>query len=179
MSNIDLGTPIKALIEISPLNQLSEGDRMIVAGQLAATMQMLLSSVFPKHPDALPEDISPEDEQEDLADYRDFMYAMRDASPTEKLREYFSNEAAYAEKRLQRVKSGTSLEECHDKAMSLLERAIATEMPAPDETWFQEYFALTGEHMILTDEGWTTGRDKAAFPADEILAEVNAPAIEG
>lgn len=73
------------------------------------------------------------------------------------------------------------LEASHDgcnrfgKAMSLLERAVATEMSAPDETWFQEYFALTGEHMILTEEGWTVGSDKVVYPPEEILAEVNAP----
>jgi hypothetical protein len=63
-------------------------------------------------------------------------------------------------------------------AMRLLERAIATEMPAPDEKWFQEYFALTGEHMVLTEEGWIPGKDKAAHRPEEILDEVNAPAAE-
>jgi hypothetical protein len=61
------------------------------------------------------------------------------------------------------------------KAMGLLERVVATEMSAPDKTWFQEYFALTGEHMVLTDEGWIPGSDKSSLPPEEILVEVNAP----
>jgi hypothetical protein len=51
--------------------------------------------------------------------------------------------------------------------------------PAPDENWFRDYYTLTGDHVVLTEEGW--------IPADqntveitgeepmEILDEVNAP----
>jgi hypothetical protein len=63
-----------------------------------------------------------------------------------------------------------------EKAFELLERATAfMENESPDKTWLEEYFALTGEHMILTDEGWTTGKDRSAFRPEEILAEVNSP----
>ncbi len=60
-------------------------------------------------------------------------------------------------------------------AMGLLERAVATEMSAPDKTWFQEYFSLTGEHMILTDEGWETGGAREIYQPGEVLDEINAP----
>lgn len=62
------------------------------------------------------------------------------------------------------------------KAFELLERAVGMmENEAPDKTWFQEYFALTGEHVILTEDGWTGGASKGSYRPDEILAEVNAP----
>lgn len=115
-----------------------------------------------------------EDERDELVNYGEFMRAMHDEAPNDKAREYFNGQADYADKRLQHIK-GRGLDECYHKAMHLLERAVATEMPAPDKTWFQEYFALTGEHMILTDEGWTSGNDKAACKPEEILDEVNAP----
>jgi hypothetical protein len=63
-----------------------------------------------------------------------------------------------------------------EKAFDLLERAVGMmEHAAPDKTWFEEYFALTGEHMILTEDGWTEGAAKPDYLPEEILAEVNAP----
>lgn len=49
------------------------------------------------------------------------------------------------------------------KAMDLLGRAVATEMMAPDPTWFREFFLLSGDHMILTDEGWESGDVKQEY----------------
>jgi hypothetical protein len=49
---------------------------------------------------------------------------------------------------------------------------------APDGKWFKDYFTLTGDHMVLTEEGWELGEDiYAELPANrpEILDEVNAP----
>jgi hypothetical protein len=65
-------------------------------------------------------------------------------------------------------------------AMSLLERVAGwLEGQAPDSTWWKDYFALTGDHMILTDEGWESGAGKAAYIAEDAdwkpLDEVNAP----
>ena len=67
---------------------------------------------------------------------------------------------------------------------SLLARAaeFCTEN-APDREWFRDYYLLTGEHMILTDEGWCWGSCKESLlkdypnekPEDIILDEVNAP----
>jgi hypothetical protein len=63
-----------------------------------------------------------------------------------------------------------------EKAFDLLERAVGMmEHAAPDKTWFEGYFALTGEHMILTEDGWTEGAAKPDYLPEEILAEVNAP----
>jgi len=50
---------------------------------------------------------------------------------------------------------------------------------APDATWFREYYEITGDHMVLTEDGWIpaefntreiTGEDPA-----EVIEEVNAP----
>lgn len=35
--------------------------------------------------------------------------------------------------------------------------ADSFEDSAPDREWFGELYELTGEHMILTDEGWCPG----------------------
>ena len=50
---------------------------------------------------------------------------------------------------------------------------IFAEREAPDKTWWQDLYSLTGEHMVLTDEGWCP----AEFVEDpcEVLLEVNAP----
>jgi len=47
----------------------------------------------------------------------------------------------------------------------------------PINDFFKRYYLLTGEHMILTDEGWTEGSMKEEFIRDEyeILDEVNPP----
>jgi len=69
------------------------------------------------------------------------------------------------------------------KALDLLERAVADEIRAPDPQWFRDYFLLTGQHMILTDEGWEDGSSKPAYiegndgDASVILDEVNAPIL--
>jgi hypothetical protein len=66
------------------------------------------------------------------------------------------------------------------KAMDLLERASEklSEQP-PDNTWWRDYFMLTGEHMICTEEGWQTGSCKqeliSEYGDDHILDEVNKP----
>lgn len=46
---------------------------------------------------------------------------------------------------------------------------------APDPGWWREYFTLSGQHMVLTDEGWEPG-DIERDPEVEIHDEVNAPA---
>jgi hypothetical protein len=64
-------------------------------------------------------------------------------------------------------------------AMGLLER-VATHLDdsqPPDGRWWRDYFVLTGDHMILTDEGWESGDSKESYAdaPDSILDEVNAP----
>lgn len=70
-----------------------------------------------------------------------------------------------------------------DKAMELLKRVVEKETPAPDAQWFTDYFTLTGDHMILTEEGWEPGDVKKVYMDDweknpdwsnPILSEVNA-----
>lgn len=62
-------------------------------------------------------------------------------------------------------------------ALGLLERALPRfeDATAPDTQWFKDYFLLTGEHMVLTDEGWIHGKNAENLPADLRLDEVNAP----
>ena len=65
------------------------------------------------------------------------------------------------------------------KAMDLLDRAAAhmADRSAPDSEWWKEYFLLTGEHMVLTDEGWEPGEVKGSYlqedPTWTPLDEVN------
>ncbi len=42
----------------------------------------------------------------------------------------------------------------------------AAETPGPDRGWYRDYYLLTGEHMILTDEGWEFGEAKASYEED-------------
>lgn len=75
-----------------------------------------------------------------------------------------------------------TLEEKYNKAMNLL--ASASEMfeeEPPNESWFYNYFTLTGEHVVRTEEGWQAGSSKQQliedFGADYIQEELNAPAL--
>lgn len=64
----------------------------------------------------------------------------------------------------------------------LLERAaeFCSDNP-PDKDWFRDYFLFTGDHMILTDEGWEPGnlieqiRKDNDDPEWEPDDEINAP----
>lgn len=89
-----------------------------------------------------------------------------------------SNDLLARERERKREAMNLSLEERNTKAMDLLERVLPMlEHSAPDKTWFKDFFALTGEHAILTDEGWQTDVTRDDFENDEILDEVNAPAL--
>ncbi len=68
--------------------------------------------------------------------------------------------------------------------VDLLARAAEFfEEAGPDSKWFHDYFLLTGDHMILLDDGWCSGECKndilKSYPnekeEDIILDEVNAP----
>jgi hypothetical protein len=72
----------------------------------------------------------------------------------------------------------------YDKAMDLLNRAsekMDEPQAVPDANWLGEYYTLTGDHMICTEEGWEPGEGKAEYMKDpdfdstNILMEVNAP----
>lgn len=64
--------------------------------------------------------------------------------------------------------------------MDLLERAGEKlgEDP-PDTHWWEDWFTLIGEHVILTDEGWEPGANKDSYlkagMPEAILGELNAP----
>lgn len=69
-------------------------------------------------------------------------------------------------------------EKAHPEALTLLEEAedmFAGDENVPNETWCRRLYAITGEHMVLTDEGWEPAEvfDPAALP--DIKDEVNAP----
>lgn len=78
------------------------------------------------------------------------------------------------------------------EAMRLLVRAadyFSSAETTPDKDWFKDFYLLTGEHMVLTDEGWEFGASKEDIIAwaeedarrsgveyeDPILDEINAP----
>jgi len=52
----------------------------------------------------------------------------------------------------------------------------STETSAPDYRWWKDYFSLTGEHMILTENGWEDISAKEEYlkndPSWEPLDEV-------
>jgi hypothetical protein len=66
-----------------------------------------------------------------------------------------------------------------ERAMSLVSRAGDFFSDDPPEDWFRDYYILTGEHMVATEEGWQLGSNKAELIAeygeDYIQDEVNAP----
>ena len=66
-----------------------------------------------------------------------------------------------------------------ETAMKLLDRAAnrLADDTAPDTEWWKDLFLLTGEHMILTEEGWEPGSGKSLYVENEqeILDEVNVP----
>jgi hypothetical protein len=45
----------------------------------------------------------------------------------------------------------------------------------PDPGWWKEMFLVTGQHMILDDEGWWPGEAKHLYDPEDILDEVNEP----
>lgn len=45
----------------------------------------------------------------------------------------------------------------------------------PDAHWLKDYYLLTGDHMILTEEGWECGGLKSSYEDQYVLDEVNAP----
>lgn len=59
------------------------------------------------------------------------------------------------------------------------EAPLEGSMVEPGEKAWRRYYELSGQHMILTDEGWEPGESKASYIAngfaDWILDEVNAP----
>lgn len=52
----------------------------------------------------------------------------------------------------------------------------------PDSEWFRDFYLITGEHMVLTEEGWQAGAEKQSlideYGADYIQDEVNVPTKE-
>jgi hypothetical protein len=45
----------------------------------------------------------------------------------------------------------------------------------PDHNWNREYFEITGEHVVLTDEGWVPAATNVGPNAMDVLDELNAP----
>lgn len=71
-------------------------------------------------------------------------------------------------------------------ATDLLDRIVASieDRPAGDIQWWRDYYLFSGQHMILTDEGWEDGGSKQSYLdmdaehpeyGASILDEVNAP----
>jgi hypothetical protein len=65
-----------------------------------------------------------------------------------------------------------------ETATNLLERISNNleEAIPNDPTWWRDYFLFSGDHMILTEEGWERAEDVDSSDGEvEILDEVNAP----
>jgi hypothetical protein len=57
--------------------------------------------------------------------------------------------------------------------------AVASDLlaeKAPDKDWHRDCYLLTGEHMVLTEEGWVPAEMNQGADAVDVLDEVNAPA---
>lgn len=68
----------------------------------------------------------------------------------------------------------------NDEAADLLERAVDIIIEhevgsGDDHEFWRDYFDFTGEHMVLTDEGWEPGEVKQSYGPDDIHEELNAP----
>lgn len=77
----------------------------------------------------------------------------------------------------------SAAERDRDAAMELLRRAsdLLDDVPCKDDpTFWGDFYAHTGEHMICTEEGWRPGDVKQSiiddYGPEAILAEVNDPA---
>lgn len=67
-----------------------------------------------------------------------------------------------------------------NRAMTALEHLLdMVDEEAPDAEWWPDYYKLTGQHMILTEEGWEPGEHAKYYlesdPKWEPLDEVNQP----
>lgn len=52
----------------------------------------------------------------------------------------------------------------HELAVDLLDRAAeAMEERSPDPLWLEQYYTLTGAHMIMTEEGWEPGEYRQSY----------------
>lgn len=84
-------------------------------------------------------------------------------------------------KESQAVPQGKTLEQGKfDRCMDLLNNLLDFGFfdPAPDEDWFRDFYTLTGDHVVLTEEGWIPAdqntREITGEEPMEILDEVNA-----
>jgi hypothetical protein len=86
------------------------------------------------------------------------------------------------------VKTRLEAEDELAKAMRLLDRSVELLADSPvknDPKFWKDLYLFTGQHMILTDEGWDNGENKQSYVdqaekeglpiGDFILDEVNAP----
>lgn len=64
----------------------------------------------------------------------------------------------------------------HEIALAVLAEKMDV---GPDENWFKDYWRLTGDHMVLTEEGWIPAEFNALEYTGEqpmeVLDEVNKP----
>lgn len=78
-------------------------------------------------------------------------------------------------------KSGLPSEAQKSRALQVLEHLVeCMDEIAPDHAWWRDYHQLSGEHWVLTEEGWMPARfntmENAGEEPLEVLDEVNAPA---
>lgn len=54
---------------------------------------------------------------------------------------------------------------------------------APDDNWLRDWYLVTGDHMVRTEEGWIPAemntREHTGEDPMEVLEEVNAPTVAG
>ena len=58
---------------------------------------------------------------------------------------------------------------------------MLAEGPSPDSSWWKERYEVTGEHVVLTEEGWMPAEmntvEHTGEEPVEVLDEVNAPHV--
>lgn len=63
-----------------------------------------------------------------------------------------------------------------DRCMGLIDHLMEFGFfeQAPDENWFPDYYSLTGDHMVLTEEGWLPADQNTREEPMEVFDEVNS-----
>ena len=114
---------------------------------------------------------------EDAVSYSNYMGGVRPSVGEDIGNKYaYAKYSAWRKEREARVKAEALLDRFVDVYG---ETALRGSMIADGRALWRDYYEWTGDHMILTDEGWERGEVKESYLAsgdsDAIIDEVNAP----
>lgn len=66
-----------------------------------------------------------------------------------------------------------------ERGLEVLDHLTDLFEEGPDENWWRDFYLLTGDHMVCTNEGWIPAhmntKKYTGYPPEEIMDEVNAP----